>query len=234
MEHRVPEPPVDGHLEAVDLDIAALTHGQLARDVVQLVPGRRHLDALGLQHLGVVVEDGRAAEEREGEERRGRLAEIIEVRVLGLAGKEVLEIGAVGALGIGLEVLEQPRLPELRHGLADHVEDGGGGLGRRRRADLGQGLEVVALEGSLDPVLGLRLVELLDVGLGDLAILAPERVPELRHDGIRRRGPRVSHPHQPQHDRQHPPHDLPPLERVDGDALPKQAAVSSRSTSCPP
>ena len=103
--------------------------------------------------------------------------------MLGLAGKEVLEIGAVGALGIGLEVLEQPRLPELRHGLADHVEDGGGGLGRRRRADLGQGLEVVALKGSFDPVLGLRLVELLDVGLGDLAVLAPEGVPELGHDG---------------------------------------------------
>ena len=46
---------------------------------------------------------------------------------LGLPEEEVVEVGAVGPLGIGLQVLEQPRLPEL-HRFADHVEDGGSGL----------------------------------------------------------------------------------------------------------
>src|SRR5207247_10740192 len=60
----------------------------------------------------------------------------------------------------------------------------------RRRADLGEGLEVVALVRSFDPVLGLRLVEPLDVGLGHLAVRAPEGIPELRHDGALCRGRR--------------------------------------------
>ena len=174
MEEGVPEPPVHGHLEAVGLDLAALAHRELGRGVAQLVPRRGNLHALGGQHVGVVVEDGRGAEEGQGHEGRRRLAQVVEVRVLGLSGQIVFEVRAVRALGVGLEVLEEAGGGELRNGLTDDVEGGGRGLGRRGRADLGEGLEVVALVRSLDPVLGLRLVEPLDVGLGHLAVRAPK------------------------------------------------------------
>ena len=188
MEQRIPEPPVHGHLEAVGLDLGALTHGELGRGVTQLVPRRGNLDALGGEHVGVVVEDGRRAKEGQGHEGRRRLAQVVEVRVLSLSGQVVFEVCAVRALGIGLEVFEEAGSGELRNSLTDDVEGGGGGLGRCGRADLGEGLEVVALVRSLDPVFGLRLVEPLDVGLGHLAVRAPEGIPDLGHDGALSRG----------------------------------------------